>query len=358
MLTPRRVTLSYRSRRIARWAGATGLMCVAALLAAACYTMDPAAGVPAPASPLPEVTPAATPQPIGTPRPAAPDVAVAPDVPAALDVPPPASPLRPRTFSGDAVHISPSLPASATGSTASRLAVPRYTYRVVSTLPHDPAAFTQGLVFKDGILYEGTGLRGRSKLSKVAADSGQVLQSIDLAAPYFGEGIALLNGRIYQLTWQEGTGFVYDEDSLALLGTWPYSTEGWGLTHDGQHLIMSDGTEVLRFIDPATMQPVRQVTVRDEAGNPLRNLNELEYINGEIFANIWQTDLIARIDPHTGALLGWIDLSGLLDPQAVSQPVDVLNGIAYDATTDRLFVTGKLWPTLFEIDLIPATASD
>lgn len=270
----------------------------------------------------------------------------------------PAAVSLPRTFSGAAAPITPSLPVSPTDDILSRPVVPRYTYRVVSTMAHDPTAFTQGLVFQDGILYEGTGLRGRSKLSKIDAASGQVLRSIDLDAPYFGEGIALLNGRIYQLTWQEGTGFIYDADTFELLDSWSYLTEGWGLTHDGQYLIMSDGTEVLRFIDPETMQEVRQVVVRDAAGNTVQNLNELEYVKGEIFANVWQTDLIARIDPQTGDLLGWIDLSGLLDRQAISQPVDVLNGIAYDAATDRLFVTGKLWPTLFEIDLIPAAASD
>lgn len=230
-----------------------------------------------------------------------------------------------------------------------------YSYQVVAAYPHDPDAFTQGLVWQDGIFYEGTGRRGRSSLRKVEPASGAVTQRIDLAEPYFGEGIAILGDRLYQLTWQEQTGFVYDKDSFELLDTWSYPGEGWGLTTDGQRLIMSDGTNVLRFLDPETLEQVGAVQVTDPQGNRVDRLNELEYVDGEVLANVWQTDWIARIDPATGQVRGWIDLRGLLPAEQRTQPVDVLNGIAYDAATDRLYVTGKLWPTLFEIDLVPAS---
>ncbi len=230
---------------------------------------------------------------------------------------------------------------------------PVSTFQVVATYPHDPNAWTQGLVFQDGIFYEGTGLRGRSSLRKVDPASGQVTQGIDLPDQYFAEGIAILDDKLYQLTWQENTGFIYDKDSFELLDTWTYPDEGWGLTTDGERLIMSDGTSALRFLDPNTLEETGRVEVVDPLGRVLYNLNELEYVNGEVLANIWQTDWIARIDPATGQVAGWIDLSGLLPAEDRTQPVDVLNGIAYDPATDRLFVTGKLWPKLFEIDLVP-----
>lgn len=201
------------------------------------------------------------------------------------------------------------------------------------------------------MLYESTGLYGRSSLRRVALETGEVLQQRDLPAEYFGEGLALFDGRLIQLTWQNNTGFVYDAASFALQQTWTYPTEGWGLTHDGAHLIMSDGSATLRFLDPRTFQAQREVLVTD-GGRPVGLLNELEYVNGEVFANVWQTDWIARIDPQTGRVLGWIDLSGLLAPEE-RQAADVLNGIAYDAQNGRLFVTGKLWPKLFEITLAP-----
>lgn len=225
-----------------------------------------------------------------------------------------------------------------------------YGYRVVNTFPHDPVAFTQGLVYDGGGLLEGTGRWGESTLREVALETGSVLRSHALEPQYFGEGITLLGDRIYQLTWQEQTGFVYDRNTFAPLATFTYPHEGWGITHDGARLIVSDGTQTIRFWDPETLLETGRITVRDNEG-PVNRLNELEYINNEIWANIWLTDLIARISPETGDVLGYVDLSGLLDTSAPAQPVDVLNGIAYDEATGRIFVTGKLWPSLFEIEV-------
>ncbi len=230
-------------------------------------------------------------------------------------------------------------------------AAPVYSYTVVNTYPHDPAAFTQGLVYADGLLYEGTGRRGQSTLRRVELETGTVLEQVALEPEYFGEGIALFGDTIFQLTWQANVGFRYARESFTRLGEFTYPTEGWGLTHDGERLIMSDGTVTLSFRDPATFAEIRRVEVTDATG-PVTRLNELEYIQGEVYANVWQTDRVARIDPATGRVTAWIDLSGLLSPEERRQPVDVLNGIAYDAATDRLFVTGKLWPKLFEIDLV------
>ncbi|HUV52945.1 MAG TPA: glutaminyl-peptide cyclotransferase [Dehalococcoidia bacterium] len=227
-----------------------------------------------------------------------------------------------------------------------------YTYEVINTYPHDRNAFTQGLVYEDDVLYEGTGLKGRSSLREVELETGKVLQKLDLVAQYFGEGITIWGDEIIQLTWQSHVGFVYDKDSFELLHEFSYPTEGWGITHDSKRLIMSDGTSTLHFLDPETLEEIGSVQVYDSNG-PLVRLNELEYINGEVYANIWQTDRIVRIEPETGRVTGWIDLTGLLSAEDLSQPVDVLNGIAYDAEHDRLFVTGKLWPKLFEIRLIP-----
>lgn len=231
-------------------------------------------------------------------------------------------------------------------------AVPRYTYRVVETFPHDPGAFTQGLVFENGILCEGTGQYGQSTLRRVDLATGKVQYMIKLPEKYFGEGITTFNDWLIQITWKEHTGFVYDKESFELLQQFSYPTEGWGITHDGQKLIMSDGTANLYFWDPETLEETGRVEVHDENG-PIVRLNELEFVNGEVWANVWLTDLIARIDPETGRVVGWIDLTGLLDPAALNQRVDVLNGIAYDAAADRLFVTGKWWPKLFEIELVP-----
>jgi len=228
-----------------------------------------------------------------------------------------------------------------------------YDYRVVNIYPHDPSAFTQGLVYIDGEVYEGTGLYGRSSLRKVDLETGRVLQQHDLDATYFGEGIAVVGDRIFQLTWQNGVGFIYDRETFAKLDQFEYATEGWGLTYDGEHLIMSDGTPTIYFLDPETLQAAHSITVTAD-GQRLPRLNELEYIDGKIFANVWQTDVFVRIDPATGIVDGLADLSGLLGQAPPFEgAVDVLNGIAYDADHDRLFVTGKLWPYLFEIELQP-----
>jgi glutamine cyclotransferase len=224
-------------------------------------------------------------------------------------------------------------------------------YRIVNTYPHDPRAFTQGLVFADGVLYEGTGLRGQSSLKKVDLKTGNILQARQLPARFFGEGITIYGNRVIQLTWRARVGFVYDMQTFQLLDTFNYPTEGWGITHDGRSLIMSDGTSTLYFLDPQTFREVGRLEVHTRDG-PVSRLNELEYVQGEIYANVWKTDRIARISPQTGEVVGWIDLEGLLRPEDRNSRIDVLNGIAYDVKNDRLFVTGKLWPKLFEIELV------
>jgi len=229
--------------------------------------------------------------------------------------------------------------------------LPTYGYRVVRVYPHDPKAFTQGLQYVDGFLYEGTGLNGSSSIRKVSLETGAVVQRRDVARAYFGEGIALLGADLFQLTWQSNVAFVYDSTTFEPRRTFKYKGEGWGLTHDGTSLIMSDGTDQLRVLDPATFAERRRISVT-AVGVPLRNLNELEYMNGEILANVWTTDAVARISPATGHVIGYIDLGGLLTPTE-RDAVDVLNGIAYDKKGDRLFVTGKLWPKLFEIKIVP-----
>ncbi len=228
---------------------------------------------------------------------------------------------------------------------------PVYGYRVLAVYPHDPNAFTQGLIYYQGDFYESTGLHGRSSLRKVDLETGEVLQIRDLPDAYFAEGLTLFDDKLYQLTWQSHIGFIYDRASFELLDTFRYATEGWGLTQDGRELIMSDGTPNLYFLDPNTLEIRRQVEVADENG-PVWKLNELEYIDGAVYANVWQTDRIARIDPGTGRVTAWIDLTGLLPPE--DRPgANVLNGIAWDEDGGRLFVTGKLWPKLFQIQLIP-----
>jgi glutamine cyclotransferase len=228
--------------------------------------------------------------------------------------------------------------------------VPTYGYQVVRSYPHDRAAFTQGIIFRNGVFYEGTGLNGRSTLRKVKPETGEVLEVKPLGPEYFGEGITDWKGSLLQLTWKNEIGFVYDMKTFERTKTFSYKGEGWGLTHDGARLIMSDGTAELRFLDPATFNETGRITVHDAHG-PVDRLNELEYVKGEVFANIWTTDRIARISPKDGRVTGWIDLSGLLT--ATERAGDaVLNGIAYDAADDRLFVTGKLWPRVFEIKLV------
>ncbi|MQA29167.1 MAG: glutaminyl-peptide cyclotransferase [Luteitalea sp.] len=228
-------------------------------------------------------------------------------------------------------------------------ALPIYTYTLVRAYPHDRDAFTQGLQYVDGLLYEGTGLNGRSSIRKTRLETGEVLQQRDLPEQYFGEGITIWNNELFQLTYQSGIGFVYDAQSFTPKRSFKYTGEGWGLTHDQNSLIMSDGSEYLRFFDRATFAERRRLRVM-AAGSPLKNLNELEYVKGEIFANVWQTEHIARIDPATGRVTSYVDLRGLLTPREAAA-VDVLNGVAYDAAGDRLFVTGKLWPKVFEIKL-------
>jgi glutaminyl-peptide cyclotransferase len=223
-------------------------------------------------------------------------------------------------------------------------------YQVVHVYPHDPNAFTQGLIYMDGHLYESTGLNGRSSLRTVDLATGRVLQKYDLPAAYFGEGLTDWGSTLVQLTWRAHKGFVYDRFSFSLLRTFPYEGEGWGITHDDKQLIMSDGTSYLRFLDPKSFRETKRIHVTDDSGRGVENLNELEYIHGEIYANIWQTDKIVRINPHTGKVAGWLDLSGLMDKRQLDNDA-VLNGIAYDAAGNRLFVTGKLWPKLFEIKL-------
>jgi len=229
---------------------------------------------------------------------------------------------------------------------------PVWGYRVVAEYPHDPEAYTQGLVLIDGVLYEGTGLTGRSSLRRVDLESGEVLQIESLDDALFGEGVAVLEDRVYQLTWTSGVCFVYDRESFELQGTFSYGGEGWGLTTDGRQLIMSDGSNRLVFRDPETFEETGRVDVYD-GDVPVSSLNELEYVDGEVWANVYQTDRIARIDPLTGDVTGWIDLTGLLPESVEADAVDVLNGIAHDPETGRIFVTGKLWPTLFEIELVP-----
>jgi glutamine cyclotransferase len=224
-------------------------------------------------------------------------------------------------------------------------------YRVIASHPHDPGAFTQGLEFVDGRFYEGTGLNGQSTIRIVAPTTGTVVKKQAIDYMYFGEGITLFGNKLYELTWQNGTTLVYDARTLQRTGEFHYSGEGWGLTHDPKQLIMSDGTASLRFLDPATFQESGRIYVRD-GGRPIPELNELEYIDGEVWANVWKTNLIARINPTTGQVNSWVDLSGLLT-QYEEQGVDVLNGIAYDAAGKRIFVTGKKWPKLFEIQVVP-----
>ena len=228
--------------------------------------------------------------------------------------------------------------------------VPIYGYEVVHVWPHDRNAFTQGLVFHDGKLLESTGEVGHSSLRRVELETGKVVQKIDVPVPYFAEGITLLKGKIYQLTWQDKLGFIYDASTFDKIGTFNYEGEGWGLANDGQSLILSDGSNRIRFIDPDNFQVRKTIAVFD-GKMPVNEINELEYIQGEIYANIWHTDHIVRIDPQAGRIVGWIDLRGLLSSGEVQDEEAVLNGIASDETNGRLFVTGKLWPKLFEIRL-------
>lgn len=240
-------------------------------------------------------------------------------------------------------------------STAEHRTVPVYGFEITGTFRHDTSAFTQGLQFQGGSLFESTGLRGQSSLRRVDPETGRVQQRVNLPDRYFGEGIALISNRIYMLTWQEETGFVFDRDTLTVIDRFSYEGEGWGLAYDGHRLIMSDGTDTLRFLDPETLEVTgtQSITVADE---PLRNINELAWIEGELWANIFPTHRIARIDVDNGTVVAWIDLTGILRRDQITGRIDVLNGIAYDEETQRIFVTGKLWPLLFTIRLVPPLA--
>ena len=235
---------------------------------------------------------------------------------------------------------------------AQQAGVPAETYQVVHVYPHDPRAFTQGLIYLDGHLYESTGLNGRSSLREEDLATGKVLREYKLRNQYFGEGLTDWGDTLIQLTWITHNVFVYDRASFRLLKTLRYNGEAWGLTHDDTHLILSDGSSFLRFLDPNTLAEVRRIRVVEGAGAPVDKLNELEYVKGEIYANIWETDDIVRIDPENGKILGRISLSGIIDKKELHGEDAVLNGIAYDPATDRLFVTGKLWPKLFEIKVV------
>jgi glutaminyl-peptide cyclotransferase len=244
---------------------------------------------------------------------------------------------------------------SALAAAPALAATPVYGYTVVNTYPHDPAAFTEGLFYLNGFLYESTGLEGKSDIRKVQLTTGKVLQRRPLDAKYFGEGIIAWKGRLAELTWQSQIGFTYDLSTFKPRASFRYMGEGWALTHDDHRLIMSDGTPELRFLDPETLAETGRLKVMFN-GKPLPMINELEWVKGEILANVWQTGYVVRIDPKTGVVTGVIDLSPLVrQEQAKGQPIDVLNGIAYDAQHDRLFVTGKLWPDLYEIKLTGPT---
>jgi glutaminyl-peptide cyclotransferase len=226
---------------------------------------------------------------------------------------------------------------------------PTYRYKVVKTFAHDPGAFTQGFEYRDGVFYEGTGLNGQSTLRRVKPETGEVLQRVSIPSQYFGEGITVVKDKIYQLTWKAEMGFIYDKQTLKQVGQFKYPGEGWGFTNDGKFIYMSDGSAQIRVWDAATLKEVRRITVHN-GPRQFDQLNELEFINGEIWANVWQTDYILRISPQDGRILGLIDLRGLLD--AGQDRADVLNGIAYDPATKRIFVTGKLWPKIYQIELV------
>jgi len=236
------------------------------------------------------------------------------------------------------------------GNATRNTSAPKYGYEIVHVYPHDSEAFTQGLIFLDGKLLESTGQEGRSTLRTVDLDSGQVVKKVDVPAKYFAEGMTVLNGKVYQLTWQHQIGFIYDYQTFQRVGEFNYQGEGWGLSNDGHSLILSDGSNRIRFLDPGSFQVTKTIAVTDN-GKPINRLNELEFIQGEIYANIWHDPRIVTINPGTGAVTSWIDCSGLVSQAGASDREAVLNGIALDQSSGRLFVTGKLWPKLFEIKI-------
>ncbi|MDQ1610137.1 MAG: glutaminyl-peptide cyclotransferase [Pyrinomonadaceae bacterium] len=252
---------------------------------------------------------------------------------------------------GQKTAIQPASHGQTSGAVTPTQDIPTYSYKIKNSWPHDTRAYTQGLIFHDGILWESTGQYGASSLRKVELKTGKVIKQISVPRTYFAEGMTVFHNKVFQLTWQEHKGFIYDPATFQKQGEFDYTGEGWGLTHDGASLIMSDGTDQIRFLDPATLKTTRTINVKDR-GEPIDQLNELEYIDGEIYANIYQTDRIARIEPKTGRIIGWIDLTGLLALKDRTGGEDVLNGIAYDEAGKRLFVTGKMWPKLFEIEIV------
>jgi glutaminyl-peptide cyclotransferase len=243
----------------------------------------------------------------------------------------------------------PSIPPTPTGD-ASKPAT--FTYELVNSYPHDSKAFTQGLLFYNGYFYESTGEEGQSSVRQVELTTGKVLKITPLAADLFGEGLTILNGKIYQITWEDNKAFVYDLNTLQKVNEQPFQYEGWGLTNDGKNLIATDGSNVIRFLNPENYQTVTTIEVKNK-NTKVNDLNELEYIKGEIWANIWHKDLIVRVDPKDGRILAWVDLTGLRPQETLRDGESVLNGIAYDEQNDRLFVTGKRWPKIFEIKLKP-----
>lgn len=271
--------------------------------------------------------------------------------PKAMSAPPESAPSRSRRVVWVAVGL---VVAVAVGVAAWAQLAHRgpqlYGFKVVAAYPHDPMAYTQGLVIDHGRLYEGTGRYGASSIRRVDLPSGRVEKIHAIEREYFGEGITILGNKLYEITWKSGLAFVYDVDTFNVVQTFQYPTEGWGLTHDGEHLILSDGTATLRFLDPATFKTQREITVHD-GDEPVPKLNELEFIEGEIWSNVWYDDRIARVSPKDGTVLGWIDLSELY-PRSARSSDAVLNGIAYDRDAKRLFVTGKYWPQLYEIKVV------
>jgi glutamine cyclotransferase len=261
---------------------------------------------------------------------------------------------------GDSTTANTSSNASPSGKSSpgsdAQDKIPVYGYEIVNTYPHDPAAFTQGLIFHDGELIESTGLEGHSTLRRVELKTGKVLQKADVSPFFFAEGMTLFGGKIYQLTWKGQKGFIYDPKTFEKTGEFEYEGEGWGLTHDADSLITSNGSNEIRFLDPSDTKKIKRTISVFDRGQPLEEINELEYVRGEIYANVWHQNRIARIDPQTGSIKDWIDMSGLLKPGEVTSDEAVLNGIAYDEAGDRLFVTGKLWPKIFEIKLKPQYA--
>ena len=242
---------------------------------------------------------------------------------------------------------------SVVGTSGCNSEIPIYDFKVAATYPHDEKAYSQGLLYSDGALYESTGRRGTSTVRRVDLETGRVQGSVPLPVSLFGEGLALHDGELFQLTWHAGIVHVFDLETLEVLRQHHYEGEGWGLTSNGEHLIMSDGTDVLQFRDPTTFAEVRRIHVRYDGDRRLPDLNELEYIEGEIWANVWKKDYLVRIDPKDGKVVGWVDLEGLFDTSKLDDDEAVLNGIAWDPAGKRVFVTGKLWPKVFEIELVP-----